>query len=60
MSLKTKTLAEFVSAIEDGTITDVLVTEKKPGANRVIMVVRVGDTSETPGQRGLEVWDVGS
>lgn len=59
MAVLTKTAADFVTAIETGTIREVQVAIKKPGADRVIMVVRIADASQAQGQSGLEVWDVG-
>jgi len=59
MALLTKTAAQFVTAIEDGTIREVQAAIKKPGADRVVMVVRISDASTAQGLSGLEVWDVG-
>jgi len=57
MALVTKTAVEFVTAIEDGTIAEVQAALKKPGADRVVMVVRLKVGANNP--TGLEVWDVG-
>ena len=59
MTIQTKTTAQFVTAVEDGTLLDILAALKKPGADRIVMVVRVQDASAAQGLRGLEVWDVG-
>jgi len=61
MAILTKTTAQFVTAIEDGSIVDVLAAIKKPGADRVIMVVTVSDGSASQGapKSNREVWDVG-
>ena len=59
MSLVTKTVADFVTAVEEGTITEILAALKKPGADRVVMVVRIADASSAQGSTAQEVWDVG-
>jgi len=59
MAIVTKTTAEFVTAIENGSIEEVQAALKKPGADRVVMVVRIHDASQAQGGNGLEVWDVG-
>lgn len=59
MAIVTKAVADFVTAVEDGSIVDVLAALKKPGADRIVMVVRVLDASSAQGATGLEVWDVG-
>ena len=57
MVLITKTLAQFVSEVEDGTIQDILAAIKKGGADRAIVVVRVKTLADNA--TGLEVYDVG-
>ena len=57
MAIQTKTVADFVTAIETNAIVDVLAALKKPGADRVIMIVRLSNS--TFSFYGLEVWDVG-
>ena len=57
MAIQTKTVAEFVTAIETNAIVDVLAALKKPGADRVIMIVRLSNSAFS--FYGLEVWDVG-
>ena len=57
MAIQTKTVAEFVTAVENGSIIDVLAAIKKPGADRVVMVNRMSNSSFS--FYGLEVWDVG-
>jgi len=58
MAMVTKTTAEFVTAVEDGTIRDIQAALKKPGADRVVMVVRIQD-APSQGRTRFEVWDVG-
>ena len=57
MAIQTKTVADFVTAIETNAIVDVLAALKKPGADRVVMVLRLSNS--TFSFYGLEVWDVG-
>ena len=57
MAIQTKTVAQFTTAVEDGSIVDVLAALKKPGADRVVMVVRLSNSAFS--FYGLEVWDVG-
>ena len=57
MAIQTKTVAEFVTAVENGSIIDVLAAIKKPGADRVVMVNRMLNSAFS--FYGLEVWDVG-
>jgi len=57
MAIQTKTVADFVTAIETNAIVDVLAALKKPGADRVVMVVRMSNSAFS--FYGLEVWDVG-
>ena len=57
MAIQTKTVAEFVTAVENGSILEVQAALKKPGADRVIMVVRMSNSAFS--FYGLEVWDVG-
>ena len=57
MAIQTKTVAEFVTAVENGSIIDVLAAIKKPGADRVVMVNRMSNSAFS--FYGLEVWDVG-
>ena len=57
MAIQTKTVAQFTTAVEDGSITEIEAALKKPGADRVIMVVRLSNSAFS--FYGLEVWDVG-
>jgi len=57
MAIQTKTVADFVTAVESGAVLDVLAALKKPGADRVVMVLRLGNSAFS--FYGLEVWDVG-
>jgi len=57
MAIQTKTVADFVTAVENGSVLDVLAALKKPGADRVVMVLRLGNSAFS--FYGLEVWDVG-
>jgi len=57
MAIQTKTVADFVTAVENGSVLDVLAALKKPGADRVVMVLRLSNS--TFSFYGLEVWDVG-
>ena len=57
MPIITKTVAQFTTAVEDGSVADVLAALKKPGADRIVMVVRVNNSTQQT--YGLEVWDVG-
>jgi len=57
MALLTKTVAQFVTAVESGSMLDILAALKKPGADRVVMVVKL--LNSTQDTYGLEVWDVG-
>ena len=57
MAIQTKTVADFVTAVESGNVLDVVAALKKPGADRVVMVVRL--LSSAFSFYGLEVWDVG-
>ena len=56
MAILTKTVADFVTAWE-GNVLQVEAALKKPGADRVVMVVRL--LSSAFSFYGLEVWDVG-
>ena len=57
MAIQTKTVADFVTAVEGGGVLDVLAALKKPLADRVIMVLRMSNSAFS--FYGLEVWDVG-
>jgi len=57
MAIQTKTVAEFVTAVENGSIMDIIAAIKKPGADRVVMVNRMSNSAFS--FYGLEVWDVG-
>ena len=57
MAIQTKTVAQFVTAVENGSVADVLAALKKPGADRVVMVLRMNNSAFS--FYGLEVWDVG-
>jgi len=57
MAIQTKTVAQFTTAVEDGSVLEIEAAIKKPGADRVVMVVRLSNSTQNT--YGLEVWDVG-
>ena len=57
MAILTKTVVQFTTAVEDGSIIGIEAALKKPGADRVVMVVRLSNSTQNT--YGLEVWDVG-
>ena len=57
MAIITKTVADFVTAVESGAVQEIQAALKKPGADRVVMVVKLSNSTQQT--YGLEVWDVG-
>jgi hypothetical protein len=52
MGLVPLTVAQFTEHIERGHVTAIMAAVKKPGADRVLVIVRVNN-------KFSEVWDVG-